>query len=434
MLKSFLSKVPRFFSVFFVLFFATAFFVLADSFRIYRAEAELVVVSRATAISTSVAAETIAALPSTLSFYDRLLSDHERIEDPWTEESRVGRKEAWARVVSARVMPGTSLVRLSILSPDPEQSAALLNASIETLYGFSGRLYDRNEQVDVRLVEGVLVRPVFRQMGVLVLISALLAGMLAYLASRVLGLSFRGFSLPSFRAGMLSRAQRAAKSLQPVGSFPDLPSAYSGRSDALTDVPQNISSDSVEQEQVALQEESKVSEVPNSFPLEVPTETPVSFSGDVVNKESNESASVSAEPQTSAGERAEETHEPHDIWEKSSHLSRGPLRIRTVKPKSSEFEETPIRGGESTPSSPTLPSGRGGVRRHVPGNLDTVSARDFSWEKYLFQNGQTDSEADTVETSGTSPETSSEGVVSEKREPSPEELKARLNQLLRGEL
>ena len=78
----------------------------------------------------------------------------------------------------------------------------------------------------------------------------------------------------------------------------------------------------------------------------------------------------------------------------------------------------------------------------VPGNLPTVPAKDFTWEKLLFRdgvveaetsegNGEKDDEKQGVDSSvsGTTPMTR----VSENREPTPEELKARLNQLLRGE-
>lgn len=435
MLKSFFSGIPRFFSVFFVLFFVTAFFVFADSFRVYRATAELVVTSQTAAIPTSVAAETIAAFPSTLSFYERLLSDHERIEDPWIEESRIDRKEAWTNVVLAQVVPGTSLIRLSIVSPDPEQSAALLNASIETLYGFSGRLYDRNKQVDIRLVEGALVQSVFQQIGVLVLMSVLLAGMLAFLVSKVLAFSFRGFSFPSFRANMFFRAQRPVKSLQPVGAFPDLPSVRSDRADVATGVPTDSSSDSSRQERGVSHEESKVSEVPESISPQFQTEIQASSSGSVAIEESVAPDSTSEESQVPFLENMRESDEPHDIWEKSSHLSRGPLRIRSSKPASPEVEET-SKSGEGAISSrfASVTSGGTEASRFAPGNLETISARDFSWEKYLFQNRQTSREADTVEAAETSPDALLVSAAPEKREPSPEELKARLNQLLRGEL
>lgn len=76
---------------------------------------------------------------------------------------------------------------------------------------------------------------------------------------------------------------------------------------------------------------------------------------------------------------------------------------------------------------------------NVPGNLVTVSAQDFTWEKFLFQNEKGDAKVSgdrahdvALETQSTAASVSKPEV--EKHEPTPEELKARLNQLLRGEL
>ena len=100
---------------------------------------------------------------------------------------------------------------------------------------------------------------------------------------------------------------------------------------------------------------------------------------------------------------------------------------------------------EPIDQSTALPA-RGGRRAGVPGNLSTVLAKDFTWEKFLFQGN--DAQKETQETlnedekksgenkvaSASASEVASAAYTSERREPTPEELKARLNQLLRGEL
>ena len=70
-------------------------------------------------------------------------------------------------------------------------------------------------------------------------------------------------------------------------------------------------------------------------------------------------------------------------------------------------------------------------------------AKDFTWEKFLFQGNDFQKETlsedekksgENKVASASVSEVASAAYTSERREPTPEELKARLNQLLRGEL
>lgn len=173
---------PRYFFLLFAVFFAMGFFAFYESFRVYRAEAELIVVSQGSA-SPSGIAQTLSHIPETLAFYDRLRVDHSNVSDPWAGDSPVDRKLAWDRVIDSSSSDGSGIILLSVVGPDSEQADALLNASVETLYGFSGRLYNRDAEADIRLLEKSIVYPVVTNMWALVSLSAACAVLTALIVS-----------------------------------------------------------------------------------------------------------------------------------------------------------------------------------------------------------------------------------------------------------
>ena len=462
-LSSFFLSFPRYFFLLFAVFFMVSFFAFYESFRVYRAEAELVVLPRGSSVSTEAITVTLAHIPSTLAFYDRLREDHTNISDPWEGESATDRKRAWENVIAASLVPNSGLIRLSVSSDDALQANALLNASIETLYGFSGRLYDRDTQADLRLVEDALVYPTVTNEGLLLLMSVVCAALGALLVSSLLQQTapfLKRVSFPniaSFRKEklFLDTTTANASAIRPVGSFPDI-----------------INEPTLTPEVSALPKKPIFSG--ESFPIKHDQEAALS------SISVSEEARVETMPEgkqeepamTSLQEEhhvAEQHDEPQDIWDKPRFVAKQPkVREQTMSDISSmhalhdvaqgaspEMPSAHIessRDASSTISMPKIPEpidqsitlpARGGRRAGVPGNLSTVLAKDFTWEKFLFQGN--DAQKETLNedeekseekevTSALIPEVASAGHTPGKREPTPEELKARLNQLLRGEL
>lgn len=422
-LSRFFSSFPRYFFLFFIVLFAVVFFTLYESFRVYRAEAELLVISKGAAASSETVAMTIAHLPLTLSFYDRLLSDHKNITDPWEENISIERKTSWNRVIESSALPKTNVVRMAVSSPDSSQAGALLNASLETLYGFSGRLYDRNTEADVRLIDGVLVRPVLIYGWALFLISLFFAAILAFLVSSLFQMplsSLGRISLPTFpllRARMFSDSRGAAvtDSLRPVGAFPNISGG-----DSSSESNPNFSG---------------YPDEPAPFisePKNQAGEAPVVFEGKItstLNLKKEESESKQEEGNRAEPEKKGDD-EPHDIWEKPRPLPMAAAKIQPAIPDSSVLQTK-----TSLDSHFSLAPSRGNSVHNgvsAPRNLSTVSAQDFTWEKFLFQNGEVSKEIEHEEAVADIPVVTPPSP--EKREPTPEELKARLNQLLRGEM
>jgi hypothetical protein len=426
-LSHFFQAVPRYFFLFFIVFFTVTFFTFYESFRTYRAEAELLIIAKGGAVSSEGVAATIAHLPLTLSFYDRLLLDHENITDPWEGNMPIDRKDSWNGVIESSVLPETNVIRVAVSGPDSSQTGALLNASIETLYGFSGRLYDREREADIRRIDGVIVQPVLIHAWALFLISAFFATVLAFLVSLLFQTplsSLRGVSFPAFpslRAKMFSHRRETivTETLRPVGAFPDISDGDSSSESVATS-----SGHLNESASLAPELKDQKEEMPA-----VPEEASLDIQKQEKEASKQEQPERKEEPERIETERGA-SFEPHDIWEKPRPLPIEKIRIQPV------ISDSPVLQANAPSDSDTistLPRGNSvRSRESLPGNLSTVSAQDFTWEKFLFQSGEASKETKNDEKSVdvSAPHTPSP----EKREPTPEELKARLNQLLRGEL
>lgn len=424
MMPAISQKIPKFFLIAFAIFFMAAWFSLVESFRLYRAEATLVVFSKSPAVSSSLVAGNISEIVNSVSFYDRLLADHRAISDPWTEESTSYRREMWSAVIDAETVPETSVVRLSISSRDDSQSEALLDASIETLYGFLSRLYDRDREVDIRLIDPVSIRPMIASPVALTLLSAILATVLAILLLPLFRVSIPSFPMSAIRKKILSK--KMSDRIRPVGSFPDLPQPSETRVSSEEDARSLHSAVSKEDAQ---ESHTEFHTTPSTDLRDEATEAIASRSESIVPPAPE--ASLEATPLSENTPLSQEedapvsfSEEPADIWERSRSLSRGNLRIqRTSAPPLETLSESPRRNQEE-------------ARTETPGRLEGIPARDFSWEKYLFQtSGETSEPTPEVPTVASDPTPASTNVKQEETsEPTPEELKARLNQLLRGEM
>lgn len=409
---------PRYFPVFFIVFSGTIFFVALESFRNYRAEAELLVLSRSVSIPSETAAKTFAALPETLTFYDRLLAEHDGIEDPWSELSRIERKDRWGRVVETEVLPETNLLRFSVSAETSEQATALLGASLETFYGFAGRLYDRDTEANIRLIEHSGTRATLHSVGALVVMSLLFGGALAFLVSTLFRSSFRPFSMLSFplkNVPGFSGESPSSEMIRPIGNF-----------SRQTDEARFVDVEKLTNKSAA--KDSKISEsnsevaapvLPESSPVRSVLETSAFES---VASWRGDSATETASVNTS--------DDPGDIWERPRSILQ-PIRNEAGSNRLAA-EENRVRVGHAIQSGV-------GKQSPTPGNLETIPAEDFKWENVLVPIAE--ETASISEASGMKTDTFSPSPVGgepitppEHREPTTEELKARLNELLRGEM
>lgn len=131
-----------------------------DAFRGYRAETTVMVIGKSPLVNAPQAAGNLAALPLTLSFYDRLLQENDFLTDPSAGETPDQRKDDWNRTITVARQNGSGVFTLGVEDTDRERAERLAEASARTLVGLSGMYYNVKTDIDVRLVDGPILRTV----------------------------------------------------------------------------------------------------------------------------------------------------------------------------------------------------------------------------------------------------------------------------------
>jgi hypothetical protein len=139
-------------------------FILTGFFKAYQSEMTLMVIARSekTAIQKKDMVENLSLLPQMLSFYDLMLKNNRDIVDLNTRERADKRKEAWNRILEVSKMEknNRSLIHVYITLPSQNDSEEIVKKTTQTLMGVSGRYYDIRNDVDLRVVDGPITKPV----------------------------------------------------------------------------------------------------------------------------------------------------------------------------------------------------------------------------------------------------------------------------------
>lgn len=134
-----------------------------DFFRSYKAEIAVLVVPKPGISGASYdIASTMADLTQTLSFYERVLSDNDRINDTAFGLTPQERKRFWNETVSVERTSGSSLLTLQATGDTAEQAALIARQTVATLLAVTGFYYNIKTEVDVRIVDGPFVSHVLQ--------------------------------------------------------------------------------------------------------------------------------------------------------------------------------------------------------------------------------------------------------------------------------
>lgn len=141
--------------------------VWLDTFRSYEAEAVALVVERSNFGGKSAA--TLVGLSRTLPFYDRVLSSNELLEDTAAGMTPERRKASWLERVRVITKDEGGVLTIQAWGENQEEARLLARATIETLFETASLYYNIKTDLDVRLIENAVIRPVVRSYPRLVL-------------------------------------------------------------------------------------------------------------------------------------------------------------------------------------------------------------------------------------------------------------------------
>jgi hypothetical protein len=135
-----------------------------DYFRSYSAEVTVLVVSKSGITDTSSnVADNIAELTRTLSFYDRLLSDNDLIDDDTLGYAPDKRKEYWQNLVMITKQNGSGVLVIRAKSDTPETAKRIALQTAQTMFSVAGLYYNVKTDVDMRIVDGPFVSYVLQK-------------------------------------------------------------------------------------------------------------------------------------------------------------------------------------------------------------------------------------------------------------------------------
>jgi capsular polysaccharide biosynthesis protein len=127
-----------------------------DFFRSYRAEITVLVISK-TEMSSQESAENMAEVARTLSFYERVLSDNDLIDDDFEGYAPDKRKALWNDVISVKRQTNSGALVLETKGDTPEKAKRLAKQTAQTLFSVAGLYYNVKTDIDMRVIDGPIV-------------------------------------------------------------------------------------------------------------------------------------------------------------------------------------------------------------------------------------------------------------------------------------
>lgn len=143
---------------------ATFFLLFLDAFKLYKSEISVLVIPKSqVAVENQQIVYNISQFPKMLSFYDKLLRDNKDVKDSTVGNSQDKRKQLWNEYVKVRTDEKKgSAITISMVAKKQSDSEALANKTAKTLINFTSQYYDAKNDLDIRIVDGPISRPVLR--------------------------------------------------------------------------------------------------------------------------------------------------------------------------------------------------------------------------------------------------------------------------------
>lgn len=205
-------------------FFVTLFFVTLaallfwlDSFRLYESEIRVLIIGKTPSASTDQVVENFAELTSNLSFYERVLAGNDLIDDDFVGYSQDQRKALWNEAVRVKRSEGSGVLVVTARQDTSEKAKMLAEETVKTLFSVAGFYYNIQTDVDLRVVDGTIVKTTLR--------SPLQYGMVSFGSALVLTTLF--FSLLSVTPFFFRRRPSSVSSGQATAAE----MAFSDKSD-----------------------------------------------------------------------------------------------------------------------------------------------------------------------------------------------------------
>ncbi|MDP2838014.1 MAG: hypothetical protein Q8O53_01930 [Candidatus Moranbacteria bacterium] len=131
-----------------------------DTFRIYQSAVQILVVNKSREAATEQVVENFAELSRNLSFYERVLASSDLIDDDFEGYTKDRRKAMWNETVMVKLRAGSGILVVTAKQDTAEKAKRLSLQTAQTLFAVAGLYYDIQNDIDMRIVDEPIVKPV----------------------------------------------------------------------------------------------------------------------------------------------------------------------------------------------------------------------------------------------------------------------------------
>lgn len=144
------------------LFFVTlaSFLFWLDSFRVYQAELTMLVLAKSQAVDADQTASDLSELSKTLSFYDRVLSGTDLLDDDFEGYTPDQRRVLWNETVQVAQSDKGGVLTVTARQDEMEKAKRLAEETSKALLSVTSFYYNVKTDIDLRVVDGPIVSTV----------------------------------------------------------------------------------------------------------------------------------------------------------------------------------------------------------------------------------------------------------------------------------
>jgi hypothetical protein len=146
-----------------VIFSASVFLIWLDNARVYQSEISVFFApkSEVGAWQSEQIIGNLIKFPTKLSFYDQMLKDDDSINDFLVGKSKEEKIGSWNSKIKSERELKSSIVTIKYTDSDSETAEKINRQSVYTLFGIMSRFYDVKKDIDLRIIEGPMVKKEF---------------------------------------------------------------------------------------------------------------------------------------------------------------------------------------------------------------------------------------------------------------------------------
>lgn len=151
--------------------------MLVNFNRAYISTSHILIIPKSdvAAINSEQIIENLSLVPSTLSFYDRMISGNE-FDDLVSELSKQKRKDYWKSKLRIKRVSQSGILEISALDKTRYQAEITNHSTVQTLIKYIGFYYDIKNDVDLRIIDGPITKETSANSNIFLFSLSLISG------------------------------------------------------------------------------------------------------------------------------------------------------------------------------------------------------------------------------------------------------------------